>query len=193
MGKSTLVHNLAPLLEASELTEDFRQIKSLEEFYADHDAHAFRTEMEFTRYHFGLLMRRYDGGRVRPVVADFTLKRDLAFALVTLRHQPERLAYYKSYWQRLYNLSPKPSMVILLEAGVDSLLERIATRGREIEEGIRAGYLEDLSNQIRRQYEGTEAIIRIDTTDFEWLNSHLDEVAEDVRKLIGIPAPKSPD
>ncbi len=117
-------------------------------------------------------------------MADFTLKRDLAFALVTLKHQPENLAAYSRYWQRLYNLSPKPSVVILLEAPADILLDRIVARGREIEQGIRLEYLEELSEQIAKSYQSADRTICIDTTDFTWLNNNLDEVAEQVRSAL---------
>ncbi len=183
-GKTTFAQRLASLLHASLLLEDYHQVPSLPDFYEDPSTHAYVTEMEFTRYHFGLLNRLVRQEGRGTTVVDFSLLRDLVFASITLRGQSDNLARYRRYWHRLNNLSPKPSVVVLLEAPVEVLLQRITARARPFELAIEPEYLQAVSAGIRDVYASRDRVIRIDTSDFAWLNANLDQLAEDVRRML---------
>lgn len=183
-GKTTLATNIASILNAKTVLEDFQQVKSLLDFYKDPARHAFRTEIEFTKYHFSLLEALQTTAYQR-VVCDFSLKRDLVYSEITLRDQPENLSQYKKLWKQLYDVSPRSSVVILLDSSVDALAERIKARGRDFERGLTNEYLQAITLGLRRAYENCDHVLRIDTTNFTWLNSNIDDVAEQVRQVVG--------
>ena len=79
--------------------------------------------------------------------------------------------------------------MVLLEAPVDALLERIRARGREFEQRIDAGYLKDLALAIRDLYSSADNVIRVDTSDFTWLNDNLDALARDLAGMVRWPLP----
>lgn len=181
-GKTTLAKSIASFIDAETVLEDFHQVKSLLDFYEDPATHAFRTELEFTKYHYSLLTSLQTTA-YRRFVCDFSLTRDLAYSEITLKDQPENLSKYKKCWEKLHDLSTQSSVVILLEASVDALIERIRARGREFEKGITKEYLQALTLRIRTAYGNCDNVIQIDTTDFTWLNYNIDHVAMQVLQM----------
>lgn len=151
-GKTTLASALAQELGIQPTLEDYHDVPSLELFYKDPDTHAFETEMQFTQSHFNRLAPALDVSRESTLVTDFTLKRDLLFATITLERQPDKLIKYKRFWQSLAKQLPEPDLILLLEAPVDELLRRIRLRGRSFEQRISAAYLERLVSGLRETY-----------------------------------------
>ena len=87
----------------------------------------------------------------KPVVADYHIFKNLIFAKRTLKETE-----YKKY-EAIYNIltadMPRPNMVIYLHASVDTLMKRIAMRGREFEKMISREYMEQLVSDYHAFFE----------------------------------------
>ncbi|MCH8801047.1 MAG: deoxynucleoside kinase [Chloroflexi bacterium] len=170
-GKTTLAKALALKFHIDPVLEDYHDVPSLKLFYNDPETHAFETEIQFTQSHFKRLGEAIENSGGTPFVTDFTLKRDLLFAGVTLECQPEKLAEYQQFWMELANQLPEPDRIILLEAPVDELMKRIKQRGRPFEQGISEAYLKRLVSGLRDIYgevpEGT--VIKLESTELSEL------------------------
>ena len=79
-----------------------------------------------------------------PVVADYHIFKNLIFAKRTLK--PSEYEKYESIYKILTADMPKPNMVIYLHASLDTLMKRIAMRGREFEKMISREYMEQLAS-----------------------------------------------
>jgi deoxyguanosine kinase len=79
----------------------------------------------------------------KSVVADYHIYKNLIFAKRTLKNEQ-----YDKYL-KIYNIltvdMPTPNLIIYLNASLETLLSRIAYRGREIERNIDPNYLQQLS------------------------------------------------
>jgi len=151
-GKTTLAKALALRCRIQSVLEDFHDVPSLEQFYKDPERHAFETEIQFTQSHYNRLVSALENNNGTPFITDFTLKRDLLFASMTLEYQPDKLTEYKLFWQELTTQLPEPEWIILLEAPIDELLNRIKQRGRPFEQGISEDYLRRLALGLRDIY-----------------------------------------
>ena len=170
-GKTTLAKELAKCLGISPTLEDYHDIPSLGLFYQDPETYAFETEIQFTQAHFDRLVQALEVPSESVLVTDFTLKRDLLFATITLEHQSDRLIEYREVWQNLARQLPEPDRVLLLEAPTDELLKRIRRRARPFEQGISREYLERLSAGLRATYQDApvDSIQRLDSTNLSQL------------------------
>ena len=62
----------------------------------------------------------------------------------------DELQLYEQLAEQLAVEPPVPDLVVYLQASVDTLLQRIARRGREYERSISRGYLERLADTYAR-------------------------------------------
>lgn len=166
-GKTTLAKALARHFGISPILEDYHDVPSLELFYKDPDKYAFETEIQFTQAHFDRLASALEVNKGPTLVTDFTLKRDLLFATVTLERQPDKLMKYRQFWQNLASQLPEPDQILLLEASTDELLSRIRRRGRPFEQGVSRQYLDRLVTGLRETYRDAPegSIQRLDSTN----------------------------
>ena len=120
----------------------------LERFYADMSRWSFHLQMYFLSERFKaqkrLLMEN------RSFIQDRTIYEDAEVFARTLLRQGDmsRVDYdtYRSlFWEMVETLRP-PDLIVYLRAGVPTLLQRIAERGRECEKSISAEYLERLES-----------------------------------------------
>jgi len=156
VGKTSLAHRFAAHLRASLLLEQPEANPFLERFYRDSARYAFPTQLAF-------LFKRIDQLRElgkREVfgdlfVADFLLEKDALFASLTLAD--DELALYRQIYANLSVQAPVPDLVIYLDAPPESLLARIAERGRPMEVSISEDYLAQLCEAYTRFFYQFEA------------------------------------
>ena len=149
VGKTSLAHRMATHLRASLLLEQPEANPFLERFYRDSVRYAFPTQLAF-------LFKRIDQLRElgkREVfgdlyVADFLLEKDALFASLTLAD--DELSLYRQIYANLTVQAPIPDLVIYLDAPPESLLTRIAERGRPMEVSISEDYLAQLCEAYTR-------------------------------------------
>jgi deoxyguanosine kinase len=107
-------------------------------------------------------------------VADYLIDKDRLFAKTTLDDEEYRL--YEQVYAKLAIDSPKPDLVIYLQAPVDVLLTRIGRRGIQYEQFIDRGYLERLNDAYARffhEYDST-ALLIVNAADIDPINSDQD-------------------
>ncbi|WP_163103471.1 deoxynucleoside kinase [Peribacillus alkalitolerans] len=145
IGKTTLSKAISEHFQFALLREIVDENPFLGKFYEDIDEWSFQTEMFF-------LCNRYKQledietkflSKQQPVVADYHIFKNLIFAQRTLKNK--QYNKYLNIFNILTEDMPVPNMVIYLHASLDTLIERIQKRGREIEKNISPLYLEQLS------------------------------------------------
>ncbi|MER1987970.1 MAG: deoxynucleoside kinase [Solibacillus sp.] len=143
VGKTSLSNAMAETFSYHLLKEIVDENPFLGKFYENIDEWSFQTEMFF-------LCNRYKQlsdinnilEKQGPVVADYHIFKNLIFAKRTLK--PSEYEKYEAIYKILTADMPKPNMVVYLHASVDTLMKRIAMRGREFERNITRDYMEQL-------------------------------------------------
>lgn len=180
VGKTTLTHKLAHTFGYDTLLEGAADNPFLDRFYANRRQWALQTQLYF------LLQRRDQLNALRqndlfaPVrVADFLIQKDRLFAALTL--DDDEFELYEKIYQHVIRETPKPDLVIYLQAPVDVLQQRIARRGILSEQQIEEAYLLALSEAYQRlfQHYDEAPLLRVDTTRI-----NLAESARDYENLV---------
>ncbi|WP_147536216.1 deoxynucleoside kinase [Bacillus marasmi] len=145
VGKTSLAKAISDHFQFTLLKEIVDENPFLGKFYENIEEWSFQTEMFFLCNRYKQLgdINGYYLSQNQPVVADYHIFKNLIFAKRTL-NQDEYLKYYQIY-QILTSDMPKPNVIIYLNASLDTLLDRIKLRGREVEKNISPLYLEQLS------------------------------------------------
>lgn len=148
-GKTSLARKLGLKLSAELLLEAPGENAFLERFYADPARYALATQLNF-------LFQRADQVRQlsqlnlfsRTIVADFLLDKDPLFAALNLGE--DELALYQKLYAHLQPQSPKPDLVLVLQASLDTLMSRVKRRGIRYEQQMTSEYLAQLSDSYTR-------------------------------------------
>jgi len=174
-GKTSLARRLADTLGAELMLEEPEANPFLERFYRDSVRYALPTQLFF-------LFQRVNQLRAlaqrdlfaRQFVADFLLEKDPIFAALTLTD--EELKLYRQIYASLAPQAPDPDLVIMLDAPPDTLIDRIARRGRPIEAAISEPYLRELCDAYTRffyQYNAAPLLI-VNTEHLNLVDSDAD-------------------
>ena len=150
-GKTTLAEQLAAELPAQIIREDYEGNPFLADSYAG------PAEARLPAQLFYLLSRVNQLARAAwPAeglyVSDYGFCQDRLYA--THRLSPEELAAYDPVQGRMASLVHRPDMLILLDASTQTLLDRIARRGRPFERAMTGGFLSAMRqayNEITRR------------------------------------------
>jgi deoxyadenosine/deoxycytidine kinase len=189
-GKTSLTERVGARLGWRAAFESVGDNPYLAEFYADMRQWAFHLQVFFlghrARQHLAL------ANDPQSAIADRSIYEDayiFARALHHLGNLTER--DYKSY-RALFELVvaglPQPDLLLYLRAPVDVLIERIRSRGREMERGITSDYLRLLDRFYEEWLEVYDLspvlTIRTDDLDFVHQPEHLDIVVGRMRSRL---------
>lgn len=188
IGKTSLAKKLSNHFNYHLLKEIVEENPFLGKFYDDIDEWSFQTEMFFLCNRFKQLEdidKKYLRAN-KAVIADYHISKNMIFAKRTL--QEDKLEKYEKIYQILTTDMPTPNMLIYLNASLDTILDRIRRRGRNIEQNIKASYLAQLRNDYEDYMNAFEQlhpdipVIRIngDTTDFVQYQKDLDCIIEKI-------------
>lgn len=145
VGKTTLAKAIAEHYQYPLLKEIVEENPFLGKFYEDISEWSFQTEMFFlcNRYkQLGDTNKNYLT-KNSPVISDYHILKNLIFAERSLN--PIEYEKYLKIFDILTVDMPKPNMIIYLHASLDTLVERIKLRGRDIEKNISTDYLQQLA------------------------------------------------
>jgi deoxyadenosine/deoxycytidine kinase len=144
VGKTSLSRLLSERLSARLVLEEVEENPFLKDFYRDRTRYAFQTQMHFlfSRYQQQRSLRQMELFSER-LVADYLFQKDRIFAGLNL--QDRELALYERLvgWLELDVM--KPDVVVYLQATPDTLMERIAKRGRSFEKEMDREYIRSLN------------------------------------------------
>jgi deoxyguanosine kinase len=145
VGKTSLARAISEHYQFHLLKEIVDENPFLGKFYENIEEWSFQTEMFFLCNRYKQLedIAQLFLKKSQPVVADYHIYKNLIFAKRTLKK--EQYDKYLDIYSILTSDMPKPNLIIYLNASLDTLLNRIDMRGREIEKNIEPGYLKQLS------------------------------------------------
>ncbi|MBA2662046.1 MAG: deoxynucleoside kinase [Bradymonadaceae bacterium] len=185
VGKTTLVTRLAERLRARTVLEIFEENPFLANFYKDRSRYAFQTEMFFllSRYRQQEEFAQTDLFS-RISVSDYLFVKCRLFASLTL--SDHELVLYDRMYSILTAQTPTPDVVVHLHAPLDSLLKRIASRGRSYEVDMDPLYIDRLRRMYHNyfgHYDQTP-LVEIDTQDVDFSRDEqaIDELLDQVCK-----------
>lgn len=149
VGKTTLTKRLAHTFGYDTLLEGAADNPFLDRFYQDNKQWAFQTQLFFLFQRRDQLNALRQNDLFQPIrVADFLIQKDQLFASLTLDDEEYRL--YEKIYQHVIQETPRPDLVIYLQAPVDILQQRIRKRGIASEQQITDVYLERLGDAYNR-------------------------------------------
>lgn len=161
VGKTTLAKRIAAAVGAEPVLEQPEENPFLERFYKNPRAGALPAQLYFLFQRARQLQELRQQDLFAPVrVADYLLEKDRLFARVTL--EDDEYALYEQVYGRLSLDAPVPDLVVFLQAPVDVLMERIASRGVRYERHIERDYLLRLIDAYTRffhQYAASPLLI----------------------------------
>jgi deoxyguanosine kinase len=145
VGKTSLARRLADELDGELILEEAEANPFLDRFYQDPRGAALPAQLFFMFQRVRQLEQLAQADMFSDMrVADFLMAKDRIFAQITL-DRDELLLYEQIYATLDFN-PPAPDLVVYLQAPVDTLLFRIASRGIRYEQDIKRRYLERLTD-----------------------------------------------
>ncbi|MEC5425038.1 deoxynucleoside kinase [Virgibacillus sp. C22-A2] len=190
IGKTSLAKKLSVHFDFHLLKEIVEENPFLGKFYDDIDEWSFQTEMFFLCNRFKQLedIETKYLNENKAVIADYHISKNMIFAKRTL--QADKFEKYEQIYHILTKDMPVPNMMIYLHAGLDTILERIRNRGRDIEQNIKPSYLAQLAQDYKAYMNEFELlhpnipVIRIngDEKDFVRHQDDLEDIIEHVNK-----------
>lgn len=165
VGKTTLARALGAALNARVILEESEANPFLRHFYENPRRYAFQTQLFFlaSRYKQQQEIHQLDLFH-QTTVSDYLFEKDSVFASVTLNDDELRL------YHRIASLFPgnipKPDIVILLQASVESLMARIRKRAYDFEAPMELDYLRTVVETYNRHFfDYTAAPLLVVNTD----------------------------
>lgn len=160
-GKTSLARRLAERLQAETLFEQAEFNPFLTRFYQHPERWAMATQVSFLFQRIDQLAGLGAVGEGRRVVSDFLFDKDRLFAEQNLSE--DELALYRRIHDSVSpTATPKPDLVIYLQARPDTLMERIRKRGLDAERRITELYLQQVADRYTRffyQYDAAPLFI----------------------------------
>lgn len=160
VGKTTLATLLQERLQAESVLEIFEENPFLADFYVDPARYAFHVQMTFLMSRYRQQQAIWEWAGRRSLVSDYTFAKDRLFARLNLQG-PE----WESYEQLHEILSERiilPDLLIYLRASVDTLMARIAQRGRPYERNMSRAYIARLAaayDEFFANYSATPVLV----------------------------------
>lgn len=192
VGKTSLSNRIAEHFGYDLLKEIVDENPFLNKFYEDIDEWSFQTEMFFlcNRYKQLKDIKKNSINAKKEVVADYHVFKNLIFAQRTL--QPSEYKKYQQIYEILIEDMVTPNIVIYLDATVDTLMKRIAMRGREFEHMIKRDYMEQLVADYhvfidRFERENPQIpVLRINGDAYDFVNNTYDlqKILQQVEELL---------
>jgi len=192
VGKSTLVKLLCSRMSWQPFYEPEADNPYLADFYGDMRAWAFQSQIFF-------LTRRLRAHRQlldhpTSVIQDRTVYEDAEIFAENLYRQglmdDRDYRSYNELYRVLIEFLPPPDLVIYLRASVDTLVDRIANRGRKYEREISRDYLAQLNDQYEEWVASFNLcpLLSVPADDLDYVahSAHLDLIVRKVQeKLTG--------
>lgn len=148
-GKTTLARRLATHFGAATLLEDPDANPFLPGFYRDPARNALQVQLFFLFQRANQVRDLVQSDLFRGVTfADFMLEKDPLFARMNLKD--DELALYRQIYDHLKPQAPQPDLVIYLQAGAETLVDRVRRRATSYEKTIPDEYLLRLADTYAR-------------------------------------------
>jgi deoxyadenosine/deoxycytidine kinase len=152
VGKTTLTEWLAKRLNWDPAYESVSDNPYLSDFYGDMARWSFNLQIYFLQSRYASHLDITQGSR--GIIQDRTIWEDVeifARNLYEMKHLSERdWDCYQKIFFNMCRFLRQPDLIIYLKSDVDTLLQRIAKRGRDYEQSIDPDYLRSLNSLYDR-------------------------------------------
>lgn len=181
-GKSTLAKALGDHLGIDTYYEPVADNAYLGDFYRDTARYSFAMQVY-------LLNRRFQQHQEiiwkgRSAVQDRTIYEDSIFAKMLAQSGLMDQRDYRTYvdlFKHMSNFMCKPSMIIYLDVSPASSMERIRSRNRDVESGVKLEYLESLHAAYAEFMQNISRVIPVIQVDYEQFAT-AEEMAEMIKR-----------
>lgn len=171
-GKTTLVTLLAKHYGWEPFYEAVDNNPYLEDFYGNMTTYAFPLQIFFLHSRFEQLRNIRQGDK--KIIQDRTIYEDAYIFAKNLNKaghiNPRDYQTYLNLFHSMSSMISPPDLLIYLKSGMGRLIKHIEKRGRDYEEKISIGYLEELNQHyddwIGGYKEGNLLVIDADGLDF---------------------------
>ncbi|AEX84616.1 hypothetical protein XO10_01095 [Marinitoga sp. 1135] len=161
-GKTTLANAIFYKINADELIlEEFENNPYLPLLYKNEDV-GFQTEMFFLVSRYKQYHRNNDS---RLIVSDYDMLKNKIFADITITNPKEKYKFFKIY-DILTEDIKKPDVLIYIDTDVDTVIERIKKRNRDMEKVIAKEYLELVDRGYKEYFSNEKDFLYIDGNNF---------------------------
>ena len=186
VGKTAVVERLAERLDATTLLEEWGQNPFLKGFYDGAPGAAFQVELFFllSRYRQQQELRQRSLFN-QVTIADYVFEKSKLFAFLNL--EDSELLLYDKLYGRLAEGTPRPDLVVYLQAPTEVLMKRIRARGRPEEAHLSEDYLGEVNrayNHYFFHYTQTPLLV-VNTADVNFAKSDqdVDDLLRQVRAM----------
>ena len=170
VGKTSLCKLLSETWNGRLVLEPSETNPFLKPFYEEPERFGFPVQMYYlvTRWKQQAAIRQEELFS-QFVVSDYLFEKDRLFAEKTL--SPMELELYDRFAGALGEKSPKPDLLIFLDAPTDVIMKRISKRNAPGEHLIKSTYLIDLRERYKRLLEDWTAcpVLYLDNRDMDYL------------------------
>lgn len=192
-GKTTLSELLAKHYGWQAMYEDTTDNPYLSDFYTDMQRWAFNLQIYFLNSRYQQVLQIREGGQT--VIQDRTIYED-AYIFAPNLHEMGLMSErdFSNYSQLFETMSSQvegPDLLIYLRSSIPTLVQHIASRGREYEGSMSLDYLKRLNQKyedwIAGYDKGKLLIIPIDDLDFKSKQEDLGSIINQVdTELFGL-------
>jgi len=179
-GKTTAAKLLAQKLTYTLMTEHYEENNFLPRFYDDMKRWAFHSQTFFLLEKVRQLEQIPELLLTNSIIQDTPIIQDVysyaqaQYKLNNMDHEEWKL--YRKTYESLNGHLRQPDFIVYLDASVDTIMERIANRGREYEQSIPRSYIELLDKLNAEWLETTTIpVVKINTNSRNFVHKELDQ------------------
>ncbi|MDF1630450.1 MAG: deoxynucleoside kinase [Alcanivoracaceae bacterium] len=186
VGKTSLARKLAMTFNVEMLLEQAEENPFLARFYQSPSQYALQTQLFFLFQRTEQVRALAQNELFSPVrVSDFLLQKDRLFAELNL--DQDEFTLYDNVYRHLAPQTPKPDLVIYLQAPSQVLLQRIQRRGLSHEKSISADYLNRLNEAYARffHFYDEAPLLIVNAADIDPIHRD-DDYAQLLRRVLDI-------
>ena len=184
-GKTTLAKALAEKLDAYFLPEQFEDNTLLPLFYKEPEVYAFPTEYSFLIDRQKQLSNFFNTPQSnKHIVSDFHFDKCICFAEANL--SLEDFLFFSKHYLAIQKTIKSPDIIVYLNVDIDTLVQNIQNRGREIEKELNANYLRKLKKSLDNYYLSVDKenhiVLNMNTYNLDTLNQNIETILEKIKQ-----------
>ena len=191
-GKSTLTRMIGEKLNFDTHYEKVEGNPYLEDFYKDQAKWGFHLQLYFLSQRFKQQEEISSNGRNN--IQDRSIYEDVEIFAKELHESGSMTDVdYNTYYDLFYDLTQhleKPDLIIFLDGSIEKVIERIESRGRNMEKDVDKDYWKSLHNRYKEwmpNYKESPVLhVNIDEFDLIKNPEHLDLICEKIKELLNI-------
>ena len=169
VGKTSLARKISADFGHQLCLEQPDENPFLKDFYENKQKFAFAAQIHFVMQRSHQLNKYFSENLIEQrIVSDFIFEKEDLFAGLNL--SADEYKVFEEVKSKFYINSPKPDLVIYLQASPKQLLNRVKERGKVYEEQISLEYLEKICEMYSEfffsYYNSPLLVINVDNLDF---------------------------